>query len=362
MKNMIDYVKKYKDKDFYEEDFNEVDNLVFANLVYLNFKDIVPKNRKYITIKEAGEIFLKNNKYRDVSKIGIPQRDAYNLLKAVVKTKRYSDVRMYNYTYQSDINKQFSAVTFRYKRGSIYISFEGTDNLLSGWKEDFNMLHMFPIPSQTLAIDYLNRGAKFLDRNIIIGGHSKGGNLAQVAAMYAKWSIRHRIKKIYNNDGPGLRKAQIESIEYKRIEDKLIHIIPNYSMVGILLRNDKNKYKVVKSSKRTILAHAALTWQIEDKNFVTTNLSKTSSSLEEGFIKWLDKNDDKKREKAVTSVFKALEDNGFVTIFELIDIRKLNKIIKSIKSLDDETKEIAMDFIKFNIGYVIENRKKDNIK
>ena len=154
-------------------------------------------------------------------------------------------------------------MTFKVNKKFIYVSYEGTDHLLSGWKEDFELAYKFPIESQKYAIEYLNKTIGFFDKNIVIGGHSKGGNLALVASMYAKKSIKKKIIKIYSNDGPGLRKKEIESKEYKSIEEKYIHIIPNYSVVGLLLRHTSN-YKVIKSTRKDLMAHSIMTWQINN--------------------------------------------------------------------------------------------------
>ena len=354
MSNIYTYIRKYKDKTFDQELFNEIDNLVFSSLTYLNFTNIVPDSRKYITLQEAGNIFLKQNNYFTISKLGLAQQISYNILKSVVNTNRYKDVLLYNFVYFGDIDKQFGAMCIKVKKQFIYVSFEGTDNLLSGWKEDFQMCYEFPIPSQEYAIKYLNKCIKIFDKNIIVGGHSKGGNLALVASMYCNLIIRRKIKLIYSNDGPGLRKSQIESSNYKKIKDRYIHIIPNYSFVGILLRNDK--YKVIKSYRRDVLAHSLSTWQIEDNRLKEASLSNISKNLEESVIMWLDDHDDIKREKMITTVFKTLENSNIYEINDIFDFRNAINVIKNLKNVDNETKDLVVDFIKFNFKHLINNK------
>ena len=358
MANLMNYIKNYKDKVFDEVPFNEIDNLVFCELTYLNYDGIIPEDRNTITLKEVGEIYLKNNKYKDVKKIGIAQKDAYLLLKELINTKRYQEVLLSNYSYVGNKSIQFSAMTFRYKKKFIYVAYEGTDDLISGWKENFNIAYMFPTISHTYAINYLNKVIKLFDRNIIVGGHSKGGNLALVASMYCKRRIRRKIKQVYSNDGPGLRKKEIESKEYKKIRDRYIHIVPNYSYFGVLLRHDK--YKVIKSNKKDIMAHSIMSWQIEDNKLVSSNLSTISKNLEKGLIIWLDNNDDKKRKKLITTIFKAIEDTGIETVSSLTKLKNVITVIKKIKNIDDETKKIAIDLLKFNTNYIIENRKNND--
>lgn len=349
------YIREYSNKTFEEEEFNEIDNVIFSSLIYLNYEGIVPNNRKYIRLEDAGSIYLNENTFFAVSKLGIAQKVSYLILKQIVHTKRYKDILMYNFRYIYDKDMQFGAVCFKCKKKFIYVSYEGTDNLLSGWKEDFELCYKFPVPAQTLAINYLNECVKFYEKNIYVGGHSKGGNLALVSSMYCKRFTRLKLKKIYSNDGPGLRLAQIEGVNYKKIRNRFEHIVPNYSYIGILLRNDK--FKVIKSNRKNFMAHSVSTWQTEGTKFKSDELSKISTNLKDSIILWLDKHDDEKREKMISTVFKTLEDSGIVDINDFFNIKKSLTIVKNMKDIDNETKELILNLIKSNIDYLIENGK-----
>jgi len=357
MANILKYIKKYKNVSFEKEKFNEIDNLIFSELAYLNFDKIVPNDRNTITLNEAIISYLNKHTYKETKKEGIAQKEAYKLLKFLVDSNRYKNVLIYNYIYIGNKNIQFSAMTFKYKREFIYVAFEGTDDLISGWKENFKIAYKFPTISHKEAINYLNKTIKWYDRNVIVGGHSKGGNLALVASMYCSSLKRLKIKKIYNNDGPGLRLKEINSIQYRRIKDRYVHIIPNYSYIGVLLRNDK--YNVVKSSRKDIMAHSILTWEIKDKMLVSTTLSKISKNLEKGLIIWLDNHNDSQRRKVINTVFKTIEDLGIDKLSSATKIRNIFKIVRSLKNIDEESKELAVDLIKFNTSYILENRKED---
>jgi len=359
MSNILKYIKKYKDITFEKEKFNEIDNLILSELTYLNFDGIIPTDRNAITFNKAIKEYLKKYTYKETKKEGIAQKDAYKIIKILKDSKRYKNIQIYNYIYIGNKEMQFSAMVYKYKKEFTYIAFEGTDDLLIGWKEDFNIAYMFPTISQKAAIDYLNKAMSIFDKNVIVGGHSKGGNLALVASMYCKPLKRLKIKKIYNNDGPGLRLKEMNSKEYKKIKDRYIHIVPNYSYFGVLLRNDENDYKVVKSSRKDILAHSVLTWQINDKELATTNLSRISKNLEKSVITWLDDHNDNQRKKIINNVFKAVEDVGIDKLSSIARIKNIIKIVKNLKNIDQETKDLVVDFIKFNANYIIENRKLD---
>lgn len=354
MSNIIKYIKKYKDITFEEEAFNEIDNLVLSELTYLNFDGIIPEDRNTITLDNAIKEYLKQYTYRETKKEGIAQKDAYKIIQVLKNSRRYKNIMLYNYIYIGNKRMQFSAMVYKYKKMFTYIAFEGTDDLLSGWKENFNIAYMFPTISQKAAIDYLNKAMSLFDKNVMVGGHSKGGNFALIASMYCSPLKRLKIRKIYNNDGPGLRLKEMNSKEYQKIKDRYVHIVPNYSYIGVLLRNDK--YKVVKSSRKDIMSHSALTWQINDKEFTTTNLSKMSKNLEKGVITWLDGHNDNQRKKVINNIFNAIEETGIEKLSSMIKLKNIMKIVNSLKSIDQESKELAIDFIKFNTNYIKENR------
>ena len=348
------YIKEYGDKTFNEEKFNEIDNVILSSVVYLNFDGIVPKNKKSISLCEAGNIFLYKYNYFDVSKLGIAQKVSYKILKQIVNTKRYKDIQMYNYKYIWDTDTQFGAVCFKVKKKFIYIAFEGTDNLLSGWKEDFQMAYEFPVPSQKLAVKYLNENIKLFDKNIIVGGHSKGGNLALVSSMYCKNRINKKIKQIYSNDGPGLKKEQIESENYSKIRDRLIHLVPNYSYVGVLLRNDK--FTVIKTNRKDFMAHAVSSWQVNENEFIRENLSSISDSFRNSLLKWLDEHDLNQREKMISTVFKTLEESGIKNLNDFFNLKNAITVIRNINNIDDETKKLVISLIEYNLNNIIDGK------
>lgn len=348
------YIKEYGDKTFDEEKFNEIDNVIFSSVVYLNFDGIVPKNKKSISLGEAGNIFLYKYNYFDVSKLGIAQKVSYKILKQIVNTKRYKDIQMYNYKYIGDTDTQFGAVCFKVKKKFIYVAFEGTDNLLSGWKEDFQMAYEFPVPSQKLAVKYLNENIKLFDKNIIVGGHSKGGNLALVSSMYCKNRINKKIKQIYSNDGPGLKKEQIESENYSKVRDRLIHLVPNYSYVGVLLRNDK--FTVIKTNRKDFMAHAVSSWQVNKNEFIRENLSSISDNFRKSLLKWLDEHDLEQREKMISTVFKTLEESGIKNLNDFFNLKNAITVIRNVNNIDEETKNLVISLIEFNLNNIIDSK------
>lgn len=345
MANLFNYVQEYGDINFKDKEFNDIDNLVFSQLSYLDFSNTNINNGKY-TLEYIGLEYLNTNKYQEIKKLGIAQKDAYKLLRIVITKKRYQNIILSGYIYNTSKDKQFSAITFKISSRLKYICFEGTDELVSGWKEDGELACFFPIPSHIEAINYVNRNVKIFGPNIIIGGHSKGGNLALVAGMFMQKYKKFKVKKVYSNDGPGLRKKEFESKEYKRIKRKYIHIVPNSSIVGVLLRNDT--YKVIKSTKNNIFSHAIATWVIEDDKLVPSELSERSKRLEKSIISWLDMHDDKQRVRVIHNLFKVLEDADITVLMNATKVKNIIKIIHNIKNIDKQTKELTKDLLLYN--------------
>lgn len=342
--NIIDYVEYFGDYSFKERPFNEVDNIIFSCLAYVDFNGILPESRKILTIEEAYIIFKDTYKPRKKEMLAVKNANA--LFEKVSKSKRFKDIGLLNYKYMGDDVSQFSAITFMLDKKNYYVAFEGTDSLLSGWEEDCKMAYHFPVEAQVLAKNYLDKNFTMKKCNIIVGGHSKGGNLALVSSMYANYFVKKKIKSIYSNDGQGLRKAQIESKFYQKIESKYIHIIPNYSIVGLLLRH-KDNYVVVKSSKKGFLAHDLLTWQVSYDHLEKDLLSRSSKVFDEGFTKWLDNYDDEKRKLFVTEVFKIMKENGIKDLME-INLKKelILNIIKQSKEINPLVKEMTIELFK----------------
>ncbi|ERL21183.1 PF11187 domain protein [Streptococcus pyogenes GA06023] len=122
-------------------------------------------------------------------------------------------------------------------KGTLVISFRGTDDSLIGWKEDFNMAFQYPVPAQRSASAYLDMVARLWEGPIILVGHSKGGNLAIYAAMNADPKVRKRIQHVYSLDGPGFPPEIVTSPAYRTIQPKVTKIVPSSSIVGMIFRD-----------------------------------------------------------------------------------------------------------------------------
>lgn len=336
---MIDYLDKYGDKTFKEFKFNDIDNLILSQLSYLPLSGIVPSlYEKGIMLKEVSLKFFQKYSKDEIEKQWFLVPKTSNLLKKMSMTKRFCDAILYGYINIIDNNRQFGALSIRLNDNSVYVSYEGTDDTLVGWKEDFKMACNYPVPSQISAVKYLNRVIKFSDKVIRLGGHSKGGNLAVSAAMGCSFFIRYKIECIYNNDGPGFLKQQVLSNKYKKISSRIKCFVPRQSIIGMLMYHNTD-YKVIKSNGFGILAHDAFNWQVEDFNFVEDKISYKSKKMQKNLNKFLDSLSVTQRQEVVEAIFTIFEDNDIKFTNEI----KFNKVFDMFKSLRGIDKDIRKE-------------------
>lgn len=345
--NVFDYVKKYGKWNFRQKGFNDVDNLVFSQLSYLDFtKTSINENKR--SLREIAEEYFARFDYKQIRAIGVAQADAYRLLKLCAETPRYANVCLLNYVYDTAPNMQFSAMTFRLTRALSYVAFEGTDELISGWREDFEMTSSFPVPSHLAAVRYLNTHVHLFGPMVIVGGHSKGGNLALVGAMFMNRLKFAKVLRVYSNDGPGLREREFLSREYARVRPKYEHIVPDCSMVGVLMHNDK--YKVVKSTRGSVLGHAMSTWEVVGDRLRRGKLSVRSRRLEQTILAWLAEHGDEERRVIIEAVFGTLEGCDIMDTQALKKVKNIVKVARAAQNLDERSKELTMDLARCLVG------------
>ena len=342
METITDYLKKYGKYTFLEKEFNEVDNTILSILAYIDFTDIVPEiDCGSITIKEASNLFYKLHNKKEIKKNIIAIRAAENILKDIANTNRFGNLELLNYENQVSFETQFGAICIKLPNKTMYVAYEGTDANLSGWKEDFMMSYDFPIRAQELAVEYLNMVSSIFGPKLYVGGHSKGGNLALVASMYCKSRVFRKIKKVYNNDGPGLREKEFNSNRYRRVAlNKYMHIIPSESFFGLLYTNDDN-FTVIKSTKKKLFQHDATTWVVENDHFKKDKLSNFSIRARKTMNAWLDGLNDKEKKEftnTLFSIFKKAEINDLLEIKASI-IPNMIRILKETKNISRENRK-----------------------
>ena len=188
---LFEYIDKYGDYSFEEKEINEVDNMIFSFLSYVNLQNIELSEKETLESVSKKVFSIDRRGKKSIS----AEKDALRLLKAIMNKKRYKDCLLFNYIYEVDDDSQFSVITIEYLKNHIYISFEGTDEMISSWYEDFLLSYQYPTKSHVKAVEYLKRYT-LSKYSIILGGHSKGGNIALVAAMNTNPFVKSKITDI----------------------------------------------------------------------------------------------------------------------------------------------------------------------
>lgn len=342
MANIFDYIKWRGDLSLSKDKFNEIDNLILARFSYFPFDEIIKEN-EVVTIKELSERFQE----KDIDKLPILWEDDVNLFPAMGQSKRFGEMQVTKYENKisAEQEKQFSAITVIMPDDTIYVSYRGTDNTVIGWKEDLNMTFKSHIPSQIEAVKYLEEIASQYSNKLRVGGHSKGGNLAVYASIFANQEVKNRIINIYNNDGPGFNDEIIETQEYKEMIEKVNTYIPQDSIFGRLL-NHEEKYTVVKSTERGVMQHDLYSWQLLGKQFVyLKEVTNGSKFIDKSIKDWLEQIEIEKREQVIDIIFQIINQTEAATLSDIKTHWFLNAktLLNSYKHVDAESKRMILE-------------------
>ena len=342
MANMLDYIDWRGDITMEMSPFNDIDNLIFTQLSFIDFDSIVPSfcESGSIPLWEAAERLFERHKPEDIEMGILVPNDIVTLFRKMAEAERFKNLRLTKYI--SKINydspQQFAALTIMLPDGSYYIAFRGTDDTIIGWKEDFNMGFMTSVPSQLDAVKYVTAVSRELTGGIILGGHSKGGNLAVYSGVYCPDEVKDRLIRVYNNDGPGFSKKIIDTEEYANVADRIKTIIPESSVVGIMLEHDE-KFTIVKSTQTGLLQHDSFSWEVLGAQFIVTGERSQYSEISDAAMKaWISDMDTEERILFVDTLFDILQSTDAKTLLDL-NANKLETamaLMKKIKNLDEE--------------------------
>lgn len=330
-----------------------------------------------------------------------PEKIKRNLF-ALAASPRFRAVEVGLYLSEFDPARemQFAAMTFFYRDMFAFVGFRGTDESIVGWKEDFNMAYAMPVPAQDQASRYLAAAAPYLPERIIVGGHSKGGNLAEYAALHAPADVQNRIVRVYNLDGPGFKEDVRENAgtvarhnadgETGRgangaesrdalgtmgrsavnnaasgasrtacngasdctadrastpILERFRKIVPAESIVGILL-HAPTEPRVVRSSAHGLNQHSVFSWEVNNSltDFSYLDALPTSTAIMAKSLQdWLGRYDDEDRARIVDALFRAIEASGAENARDLlVDKNRAARFLREAARNADEADRDAL--------------------
>ena len=347
MKNMLDYIKEFGHVSFEERAFSEIDALVLTELEYLPLEKVVPSDENgenFVTVKEIAE-YMQEHKQElfDENPMMITQ-ERHEVSQVIVDAPRFQSLKFFGVVsvWDKDTTKQFAAITVEVEPSVRLVVFRGTDETLIGWKEDFLMTYSPLVAAQTDAKEYLAKQASLWDGDLMISGHSKGGNLAIYAAATQVEDVQLRIVDIFCFDSPGLYRSVLETKGYQNIVPLAMRYIPQDSLVGLMLESEV-PYVIVKSNATGAMQHSAMTWEIEDGQFIKMEkLTKNSQLNDQTFKKWTESVSDEELELFWNVFFELLFSVGIDTVNDLYGefMHYVQEFLKAAGNMDEEKREL----------------------
>ena len=362
MGNLITYVQQYEAQIFQEKLVTDIDILVLTEIAYLPFDEIVSSSfeeKAAISLNQLGKEFETIKEKEHKNNPFMITKERIQLLEVVSKSPRFKDVKVFGFMNDIDdeLTKQFAAVCYQWEEESRWIIFRGTDESLTGWKEDFMMTYSDLIPAQTDAIEYLRKQAEFFSGSLNISGHSKGGNLSLYASAMQEEDIQHRIQQIYCWDAPGVHRSILNTEGYQRVVSKAKRYIPQDSIVGLMLESQV-PYHIIESQGSGISQHSALMWNIEDDHFVElTELTRNSQLTDQTFKQWTEVVSDEDLKLFFDTFFELIFEMGVETVNDVYyNFRMyMQKFFEKAYRMNPEKREVLLrvGHLLFQIRYEI---------
>lgn len=207
------------------------------------------------------------------------------------------------------------------------------------------MSFVCPVPAQVLASRYVERLANEKpEKNIVITGHSKGGNLAVYAAAFCDDGVQKRITSVFNYDGPGFDDRVLRTESYKRICKRIMTFVPQSSVIGMLLGHEE-AYTIVHSEQTGMMQHDVYSWDVRRDGFDCLERVDNSSRFVDFTLKaWITDLDYKQRESFFDTVYTVMKETNASTLREMGEnwFASAVSVLKSIKNLDEATRKAAL--------------------
>lgn len=294
--------------------------------------------------------------------------DTLRFIQAIRASRRYRNVSVAFFVDEiSDaVDKQFSATTFFLHSTSgamAYIAFRGTDGTLTGWKEDFNLSYKPVIPSQRSALAYVSGVSSATQCPLILGGHSKGGNLAQYAALCTDEGTYQRIVAVYDHDGPSFLEDPSPRRTTADFDRKLHKLVPESSAFGMILER-RDDYRVVQSSASAIFQHHPFSWIVDGDDFVyQEDLNASAQFFDEALDTWLRSKTPAERERFIQTIYDLIMQTNVTSWAEFQTRLGANvaTVMGAGSKLDSDTKQFLASTLG-SLGATLKNQTIARIK
>ena len=294
--------------------------------------------------------------------------ETQQFVNALRMSRRYREVSIAFFVNEmaDAVDKQFSACTFFFtdEQGEVaYIAFRGTDGTLTGWKEDFNLSYKNVIPSQRSAVAYLSGVSSATECPFILGGHSKGGNLAQYAALCTDGVTYKRIRAVYDHDGPSFLEDPSPRRVTPEYERKLHKLVPESSAFGMILER-RDDYRVVQSSAFALFQHHPFSWMVDGDDFVyQADLNASAQFFDQALDSWLRSKTPAERERFIQTIYDLIIKTNATSLaeFQTKLASNMATVIGAGSKLDADTKQFLASTLK-GLGNTLRSQTIQRIK
>ncbi len=294
MSYLPDYITWRGDLPFAADPANDLDTLVMAALSYI---DLPAETQVFAQCAKSVPPDDPDDHFRG---------ECRRLLQQIAKSSRFGALTVRDAVSVLNDEIQFAAMTVDLPDGTHMIAFRGTDGSLTGWREDFAMSFESPVPAQAAAQKYLEHHLMQDAGDVIVTGHSKGGNLAVYAAAHTKADLQGHIRRVVSFDGPGVDDETAASDGYAAVASRIIAYVPQFAVVGLLMAAHP-VHRVVISDNNGIMQHDPFSWEVRGKDFCyAEDLDKGSVLVNQTVHQWLAQCTREQRRKFVDAIFDLL--------------------------------------------------------
>ena len=160
--------------------------------------------------------------------------------------------------------------------------------------------------SQEFAKQYLNTTLQ-PGMRYIIGGHSKGGNLAMYAIANLDPEKRSWIDHLYVLDAPGFAPDVFDYEKLKPLYGMTTRLMPEFAIISKIYEIDFPDTIIVESSGVATQQHDVITWQLYGPRFrLAEKNSAVSKAVMEVVMRWVKNESIEERKLFVNEIFDAL--------------------------------------------------------
>ena len=351
MATVQDYLYWRGGDTFDDRPFSIEDAFVFAILAYLDLDEALLESPN-APFSELASVLDKKKRLTVRTVDGEKEYERYEkLFRTAASSKRFANIYVRDFENTYDEKKtQFVAMRFVVPGHFSFIAFRGTDETITGWKEDF-IATFTKTYAQERAAHYLSEVLSKIPEGetLYAGGHSKGGNLAMIGTAQLSRPEIKRLKHIYSFDGPGIADDVIDNSILSKISDRFTEVVPEFCIIGRLFTKKIVNCKIVKSDSSGLSQHNVSSWSIgPDGPIYTDDFDQRSVKLADTIDDWIFDADMEQRKNFVDMFFDSMRSGGSSKFNEIghQGPAEIESILISMASSGKGNLKMAMSFSK----------------